>query len=268
MIARIAPLREPSPSADGGRYSKALHKDTPVQPWAKTPYVQGISKGSHDALMVHADHIFRTKDLRFELIPCLYTQKSVQLQTTTRVLFASLTAISRQFNRDIQIADVDCNYILASALLDTQCQDGNWISLRLVQRLRMQDRISLEFESPALTDAGGRAIVACGIISLQWKWSPIGTRVHECKFFVFPGSRHLDVIFGVHYILAAGLITVNEGAMTPMTAHNRATPAERAAIALALEKQKREKAAREACRIQQQQAERQQGAQSSLSQQN
>ncbi|KAL8980411.1 MAG: hypothetical protein Q9205_004497 [Flavoplaca limonia] len=201
-------------------------------------------------------------------IPCLYTQKSVQLQTTTRVLFASLTAISRQFNRDIQIADVDCNYILASALLDTQCQDGNWISLRLVQRLRMQDRISLEFESPALTDAGGRAIVACGIISLQWKWSPIGTRVHECQFFVFPGSRHLDVIFGVHYILAAGLITVNEGPMTPMTAHNKATPAERAAIVLALEKQKREKAAREACRMQQQQAERQQGAQSNQSQQN
>ena len=138
---------------------------------------------------------------------------------------ASLTdRYSRQFIRDIQIADVDCNYILASALLDTQCHDGNWISLRLVQRLRMQDRISQEFESPALTDAGGRAIEACGIISLQWKWSPTGIRVHECNFFVFPGSRHLDVIFGVHYILDAELITVNEGAMTPMTAHNKATP--------------------------------------------
>ncbi|KAL9628052.1 MAG: hypothetical protein Q9204_006146 [Flavoplaca sp. TL-2023a] len=249
MIARIAPLREPSPSADGGPYSKALHKDTTVQPWAKTLYIQGISKASHDAFMVHANHIFRTKDLRFKL-------------------YDPVPIVTEQFNRDILIADVDFNYILASALLDTQCQDGNWISLRLVKRLGMQAKISQEFESPALTDAGGRPIVACGIIPLQWKWRSKGIRVHECNFFVFPESDHLDVIFGVDYILAAKLITVNDGAMTPMTAHNKATPAERAAIALALEKQKREKAAREACRIQQQQAERQQGPQSNQSQQN
>ncbi|KAL9032838.1 MAG: hypothetical protein Q9180_006281 [Flavoplaca navasiana] len=246
MIARTAPLKEPNPSADGGRYSKALHKDTTVQPWAKTLYIQGIPKGSHDAFMVHPDHILRTKDLRLELP----------------------RTISQQFIRDIQIVDVDCNYVLASALLDTQCQDGNWISRRLVQRLRMEDQISQEFESPALTDAGGHPILACGIIHLQWKLRSRGIRVHECDFFVFPESRHLDVIFGVNYILDAGLITINEGAMTPMTAHHKATPAERAAIALALEKQKREKAAWEACRIQQQRAERQQGAQSNQSQQN
>ncbi|KAL8850725.1 MAG: hypothetical protein Q9221_004373 [Calogaya cf. arnoldii] len=173
------------------------------------------------------------------------------------------------FNRDIQIADHKCKYILASALLDTQCQRGNWISKRLVERLGRQHEISQDYNPPDVLDANGHPVVACGIISLQWKWSPRGTRVHECSFLVFPESDHLDVIFGAEYLWSKGLVFVNESAMTPMTAHNKATTAssEKAAIAAAHEKQKQGKAALEARRIQKPQAGQQHGAQSSQAQQ-
>ncbi|KAL8852747.1 MAG: hypothetical protein Q9221_002377 [Calogaya cf. arnoldii] len=128
------------------------------------------------------------------------------------------------FNRDIRIANVRHNYKLASALLDTQCHTGNWISSRLVKRLGREHKVSQDYEPPNLTDASGNDVVACGIIRLHWKWSPHGTRVHECDFFVFPGTPNLDVVFGVDYILSEGLVTVNEKAMYPMTAHQKATP--------------------------------------------
>ncbi|KAI4265011.1 MAG: hypothetical protein L6R38_009711 [Xanthoria sp. 2 TBL-2021] len=179
-------------------------------------------------------------------------------------VISSATAV---FNRDIQIADHKCKYILASALLDTQCQRGNWISKRLVERLGRQHEISQDYNPPDVLDANGHPVVACGIISLQWKWSPRGTRVHECSFLVFPESDHLDVIFGAEYLWSRGLVSVNESAMTPMTAHNKATTAEKAAIAAAHEKQKQGKAALEARRIQKQQAGQQHGAQSSQAQQ-
>lgn len=127
------------------------------------------------------------------------------------------------FTRDIQIVGADREYIFALALLDTGCQTGNWISRRLVERLRWQRKISQDYAPPNLTDAGGHPVVACGIISLQWKWSPQGTRVHDCKFFIFRESPYLDVVFGVDYIVSEGLLTINEKAMLTMTAHNKAT---------------------------------------------
>ena len=144
-------------------------------------------------------------------------------RTHTRLLFAALTATTQVFNRDIQIANHKCKYILASALLDTQCQRGNWISRRLVERLGRQHEISQDYNPPDVLDANGHPVVACGIISLQWKWSPRGTRVHECSFLVFSESDHLDVIFGAEYLESKGLVFVNESAMTPMTAHNKTT---------------------------------------------
>ncbi|KAI4260322.1 MAG: hypothetical protein L6R42_004104 [Xanthoria sp. 1 TBL-2021] len=173
-----------------------------------------------------------------------------------------------QFIPDIQIADVNSKYILAVASLDTACHAGNWISRHLVERLGRQREVSQDYDPPNLTDAGGHEVVACGIITLQWKWSPQGTRVHVDDFYIFRESPDLDVVFGMHFILSEGLLTLNEKVMIPMTAHNRATSAEKATIALALEKQKQDKAALEARRIQlQQQAGQQQGGLLSQAQQ-
>lgn len=133
-----------------------------------------------------------------------------------------MTATIQPFNRDIAIADVNCVPILACALLDTQCQKGNWISARLVERLGRQDEISHDYKSPNLTDAGGHKVVDCGIISLQWKWSPRGHRMHEDKFFVMQ-SPGVDVLFGEEYIVSEGLLIINEQKMLPMISHNKAT---------------------------------------------
>ncbi|CAL8579243.1 hypothetical protein XPA_004993 [Xanthoria parietina] len=91
--------------------------------------------------------------------------------------------------------------------------------------------------------------------------------MHECKFFVWQ-SPSVDVIFGVDYIVSEGLITINERNMLVMLAHNKAPTSENAKIALALEKQKQEKATLETQRIQsQQQTGQQQGDPSSQAQQ-
>ncbi|KAL8653798.1 MAG: hypothetical protein Q9226_003698 [Calogaya cf. arnoldii] len=192
-----------------------------------------------------------TRTMPFELSP----EPETRIKDAYPVQQAqdALPSKKEPFNRDIRIANVNYQYILASALLDTQCHIGNWISRRLVKRLGREHKVSKDYEPPNLTDAGGNDVVACGIIRLHWKWSPHGTRVHECDFLVFPGTPNLDVVFGVDYILSEGLVTVNEKAMYPMTAHQKATPAEKAAIALALEKQKQDKAALDARRIQLQQ---------------
>jgi hypothetical protein len=91
-----------------------------------------------------------------------------------------------------------------------------------VQRLGKEPAISLDFVSPGLSDANGHDVVPCGVIDLHWKWHR-GTRIHECRFYVFSTSDHLDVLFGVEYIVKEGLITVNESAMAPLTEHKKLT---------------------------------------------
>ena len=109
----------------------------------------------------------------------------------------------------------------ATALLDTQCQIGNWISRRLVERLGMLLSISTDFEPPEVVDANGQPVGACGIISLNWKWHPRGVRNNECQFYVFSDSNYLDVLFGVDYIVSENLLLVNESAIIPLIEHKK-----------------------------------------------
>ena len=113
----------------------------------------------------------------------------------------------------------------ATALLDTQCQSGNWISRRLVEQLGKESSISPNFKGMDLRDVNGRDVVPSGVINLHWKWHPRGTRTHQCIFYVFSTteSDHLDVLFGVEYIVKEGLITVNESVMAPLTQHKKLT---------------------------------------------
>ncbi|KAH8884090.1 hypothetical protein GQ53DRAFT_846441 [Thozetella sp. PMI_491] len=147
------------------------------------------------------------------------------------------------FNRDIKILAADGSWALATALLDTQCQVGNWISWRLVQRLGKLSQISTNFTPPQLVEASGRPIRACGVIKLNWKWQPRGTRTHECQFYVFPGSMHLDVLFGVDFILSENLLRVDESVIVPLVEHKKPNKAEKAAVARAKQRQREEKAA-------------------------
>ncbi|KAK0716147.1 hypothetical protein B0H67DRAFT_554516 [Lasiosphaeris hirsuta] len=148
------------------------------------------------------------------------------------------------FNRGIKLLDADESWVYATALLDTQCQIGNWISNRLVERLGMMHLISTPPHLPQACDASGRLIQARGVIDLPWKWhDPRGIRVHECQFYIFPNSTHLDVVFGVEYIVAEDLLRVNESAILPLVEHKPTKKGDKAAIAAAKERQRLEKAA-------------------------
>jgi hypothetical protein len=115
----------------------------------------------------------------------------------------------------------DGNFSLATALLDTQCQRGNWVSLRLVKRLGKASSISPDFTAPGIGDASGHSITAIGIIELDWKRHPRGNRVHTGKFYVFPASDQFDVLFGVQYIVQEKLLLVNDDAMAPLLEHKK-----------------------------------------------
>lgn len=127
----------------------------------------------------------------------------------------------QKFNRGIKLLDAAEEWVHVTALLDTQCQVGNWISKRLVQRLGMASLVSTSFEPPNIVDASGRPVSACGVINLNWTWYPGGTRNHECQFYVLANADHLDVIFGVEYIVSENLLQVNESAILPLLEHKK-----------------------------------------------
>jgi len=127
------------------------------------------------------------------------------------------------FNRGIKLLAENESWVHATALLDTQCQVGNWISNRLVERLGKTHLISTPPHLPQVLDASGRLIRPRGIINLTWKWhDPRGLRNHDCQFYIFPESAHLDMVFGVEYIVAEGLVCVNESAILPLVEHKPA----------------------------------------------
>lgn len=166
----------------------------------------------------------------------------------------------------------------AVALLDTQCHK-NWISKCLVDRLGKGEDISEEFHPPIVRDVSGHEVASCGTISLEWMWGPEGTKVFDCKFFVFTNSDHLDVIFGVEYIIAQGLIDTPRDVIAPLTPHKKQDTSkyhsnsshnrghaitiateEAREMALRKEEQRKEKAALRAARDQAAQQSRQEQA--------
>jgi len=90
-----------------------------------------------------------------------------------------------------------------------------------VDRLGKGEDISEEFHPPIVRDVSGHEVASCGTISLEWMWGPEGTKVFDCKFFVFTNSDHLDVIFGVEYIIAQGLIDTPRDVIAPLTPHKK-----------------------------------------------
>ena len=107
------------------------------------------------------------------------------------------------------------------ALFDTQCQAGNWISSRLVEKLKKTNDVT-QLDAPYLEDVNGREVEADGSITLDWKLVD-GNRTHDANFFVFAHSDHLDVLFGVKTIVALGAVRFNKEAIAPLTEHKKIT---------------------------------------------
>lgn len=150
------------------------------------------------------------------------------------------------FSKDIRIAIAGGPYAHARALLDTQCQSGNWISRRLVERLGKTSEILGVNNPPSLKAVSGHSITPYGILSLDWRWNETGNRVHRCDFYVFPESDHLDIIFGAEYIAAEDLVTVPVCSFSPLTQHRKDTDAQEAEKAKAKQQQEKKKAEVEA----------------------
>jgi len=106
------------------------------------------------------------------------------------------------------------------ALLDTQCQSGNWVSKRVVEELAKLEDIASVRTLPDVEDANGNDVVPCGIISLQWLWNANSTRYYHSDFYVL-AKDHFEIIFGDKYILDHGLLKRPKGVMLPLVAHKR-----------------------------------------------
>lgn len=115
---------------------------------------------------------------------------------------------------------------LALGALDSFCQEGIWISNRLVFKLGLQNMISDGLPSQTLRDGGGGLVTSSGSITLSWKWIR-GTSLHENNFLLLPHTHQFDrfdVIFGSQYCHENQHLKVNEGSFLPLTSHTNLTP--------------------------------------------
>jgi hypothetical protein len=125
------------------------------------------------------------------------------------------------FDWDVKIANSKGDWNKAVVLLDTACQTGNWIALRVVARLGKLGSVSQEFDAPGAVDANQQPVTAAGVIELQWKRSKRGNRLFHTKFFVFADISQFDVLLGAEYILEEKLLTVSQDAMAPLVEHEK-----------------------------------------------
>lgn len=125
--------------------------------------------------------------------------------------------------------------MIAAAALDTQCQEGNWVSKRLVEELGLLEFVRHEYEPPQVITATGEDVESCGSIDLVWKLAPNENRVYRGKFFVLSSVRHLDVILGQDTINKENILSANSRKLfATLTAHNRLTKCTYPVIRMAL----------------------------------
>ncbi|KAF2659985.1 hypothetical protein K491DRAFT_688839 [Lophiostoma macrostomum CBS 122681] len=153
------------------------------------------------------------------------------------------------FTPDIFIRTLNGRYIIAAAALDTQCQEGNWVSKRLIEELGLLSSVHHEHQSPQVITATGEEVESYGSIDLVWKLAPNENRVYRGKFFVLSNVRHLDVILGQDTINKEAILAPNSQKLfATLTAHGKLTKADRAAIAASEAKQQQDKQSLEARR--------------------
>ncbi len=107
------------------------------------------------------------------------------------------------------------------AKLDTQCQAGNWISMRLVERLGWSAQVSTDCDLPELSDANGRPFRASGVVNITWQ-RPDGIRNDEFLFYVHPDPGEVfDVIFGQGFTYSRNLFRPNPVAILTLVEHKK-----------------------------------------------
>jgi len=108
----------------------------------------------------------------------------------------------------------------AVAMLDTGCKIGNWISDRLARTLQTPIEPIIDGR-PRVKIANGHSLTATGRVTIHFRRQD-GHRFHECQLYVFPHvSDHLDVIFGLQYIVQEDILFENEYACLPLVPDRR-----------------------------------------------
>jgi hypothetical protein len=115
---------------------------------------------------------------------------------------------------DVRMTDTNGKSIDSLALLDTQCQVGDWVSKDLVEELGKSEMISKDFASPETVGLDNQPVIAIGIISLKWRFAE-GNRYYLSSFYV-TNSPYLQVIIGAESIKSLDLLQRNKGAILPL----------------------------------------------------
>lgn len=114
----------------------------------------------------------------------------------------------------------DCKHAVAS--YDTLCEHGNWVSLRLRDRLGKRPSMSTNFRGPDMAEASGRGLAAIGVIDLEWR-EPQGRTVFQNQFYVFSTTPEIDVIFGASFIMEHKLFNVRKNVFLPLLLNEKLT---------------------------------------------
>lgn len=128
----------------------------------------------------------------------------------------------------MKILDANDDFQFAIALLDTQCQRGNWISERLLGRLGLSHLISKSTVTLDMRSASGHRVESRGTIRLQWKWHPNGTCIKHETFYILGDVTEIDVVIGRDYIVKHGLLRPDPAAFMPLIQHEKTTEGKRA----------------------------------------
>ena len=113
-------------------------------------------------------------------------------------------------SKEIQISRSTLVQVPLSALSDSGCRSGNWISGELVQRLGKTSEVIPIDHAPIFVDVLGYDLVPQGQIDLELRWGS-KLEVHVCPFNVLPSSSHgIDLIFGSSHIISEAPLEVLE----------------------------------------------------------
>jgi hypothetical protein len=135
--------------------------------------------------------------------------------------------VKQRFQWTMEIPCIDSNgkkkHKPAMALLDSQTQKGNWVSMKLLRRLNKTKEIEQPLDRPTLNTPLG-PVTAAGTIELSMKRME-GNSYYDCNCYVFPDETGMcfDLILGQEFLVEHEIMTVNDGALMPMVENDKLT---------------------------------------------
>ena len=114
----------------------------------------------------------------------------------------------------------------AISRLDTSCDDGLWISPRLVHELGLGDKVSDRLAPIRLSQPNRQLMESDGSVRLRWGWREGDTRARENDFYVMRLDPleyvNWDLMIGYPYIRDNRLLSIN-GSISSLTSTSRPT---------------------------------------------